>query len=156
MKKYELYRETVLPITMLAAWDFFSNPANLSKITPAEMDFKVVSKDLPTHIHNGLVIEYVVRPLAGVPLKWLSQISSVNAPHSFVDEQLKGPYAYWHHEHTFEEKDGKVLMKDKVTYAVPFCIIGQLANKLIVKSKLAEIFDYRTKMILEIFKKDEQ
>jgi len=156
MKKYVLYRETVLPITMLAAWDFFSNPVNLSKITPAEMDFRVVSENLPSHIHNGLVIKYVVRPLAGIPLKWVSQISSVNAPYMFVDEQLKGPYAYWHHEHTFEEKNGNVLMKDKVTYSVPFGILGQLANKLIVKSKLNEIFDYRTKIILEIFKKDEQ
>ncbi|SOD11914.1 SRPBCC family protein [Pedobacter xixiisoli] len=154
MKKYELYRETELPITMLAAWDFFSNPTNLSKITPAEMDFKVVTSNLPQHIHNGLIIEYVVRPLAGVPLKWISQISSVNAPHSFVDEQLKGPYAYWHHEHTFEEKGGKVLMKDKVTYAVPFGVLGQLANKLVVRSKLEEIFNYRTKKILEFFKAD--
>lgn len=152
MKKYELYRETILPITLLNAWDFFSNPNNLSKITPAEMDFKVVTKDLPKHIHNGLTIEYIVKPVAGVPLKWLSQISSVNAPHSFVDEQLKGPYAYWHHEHTFEEKDGKVLMKDKVTYAVPFGVFGQLANKLIVRSKLEEIFAFRTLKILDIFK----
>lgn len=154
MKKYELYRETILPITLLEAWDFFSNPANLSKITPAQMDFKVVTKGLPQHIHNGLTIDYVVRPLAGVPLKWLSQISSVNAPHSFVDEQLKGPYAYWHHEHTFEEKGGKVLMKDKVTYAVPLGLLGRLANALIVRRKLEQIFDYRTKKILEIFKAD--
>lgn len=152
MKKYELYRETVLPVTMLEAWDFFSNPENLSKITPAEMDFKVLSKGLPRHIHNGLLIEYVVRPLAGVPLKWISQISSVNAPHSFVDEQLKGPYAYWHHEHTFEEKNGKVVMKDKVTYSVPFGVFGQLANKWIVRSKLEDIFNFRTAKILEIFK----
>lgn len=156
MKKYELYRETTLPITMLEAWDFFSNPVNLSKITPEEMSFKVVSKDLPNQIYNGLIIEYVVKPLAGIPLKWVSQISSVNAPYMFVDEQLKGPYTYWHHEHTFEEKNGWVLMIDKVTYSVPFGIFGQLANRLIVKSKLEEIFDYRTKVIVEIFKKDEQ
>ncbi|WP_293298075.1 SRPBCC family protein [Pedobacter sp. UBA4863] len=154
MKKYELYRETTLPITLLEAWGFFSNPVNLSKITPEEMGFKVVSEYLPPHIHNGLIIQYVVRPLAGVPLKWISQISSVNAPYSFVDEQLRGPYAYWHHEHTFEEKEGLILMKDKVTYAIPFGILGQVVNKLIVKHKLAEIFDYRTKIILEIFKKD--
>ncbi len=152
MKKYQLYRETILPITLLEAWDFFSNPSNLSKITPAEMEFKVVTPNLPQHIHNGLMIEYVVRPLAGVPLKWLSQISSVNAPHSFVDEQLKGPYAYWHHEHTFEEKDGKVLMKDHVTYAISFGWLGRLANALIVRSKLEQIFDYRTAQILNIFK----
>ncbi|RWU10972.1 SRPBCC family protein [Pedobacter chitinilyticus] len=152
MKKYELYRETVLPISVVEAWDFFSNPSNLAKITPVEMEFKVVTKDLPEHIHNGLMIEYVVRPLAGIPLKWLSQISAVNAPFSFVDEQQKGPYAYWHHEHTFEEKNGAVLMKDKVTYAISFGWLGQLANKLIVRKKLAQIFDYRTEQILTIFK----
>lgn len=152
MKKYELYRETVLPISVVEAWDFFSNPSNLAKITPAEMEFKVVTKDLPEHIHNGLTIEYVVRPLAGIPLKWLSQISAVNAPYSFVDEQLKGPYAYWHHEHTFEERNGTVLMKDKVTYAISFGWLGQLANKLLVRKKLAQIFDYRTEQILAIFK----
>jgi len=152
MKKYELYRETVLPITSLEAWDFFSNPSNLAKITPVEMDFRVVTKDLPRHIHNGLVIEYVVKPLAGIPLKWVSQISSVNAPYSFVDEQLKGPYAYWHHEHTFEEKGDSVLMKDRVTYAISLGWLGQLANQLIVRKKLEQIFDYRTEQILTIFK----
>ena len=156
MKKYELYRETLLPTTLIEAWDFFSNPYNLAKITPVEMDFKVVTKDLPSNIYNGLTIDYVVRPIAGVPLKWLSQISAVNAPYSFVDEQLKGPYAYWHHEHTFEEKGAKVLMKDKVIYAIPFGVFGKLANTLMVKRKLNEIFDYRTTKILEIFKADEQ
>lgn len=152
MKKYELYRETVLPVTMLEAWDFFSNPSNLSKITPSEMDFQVITKNLPQQIHNGLIIEYVVKPLVGIPLKWISQITMVNAPYSFVDEQLKGPYAYWHHEHTFEEKGGKVLMKDKVTYAVPFGVLGQLVNKLIVRKKLEQIFDYRTTQIQNLFK----
>lgn len=116
------------------------------------MDFKVVTRDLPEHIHNGLIIEYTVRPLAGVPLKWVSQISSVNAPYLFVDEQLKGPYAYWHHEHIFEERGGAVLMTDKVTYAVAFGWLGRLANQLIVRRKLTQIFDYRTTQILELFK----
>lgn len=154
MKTYELYRETVLPISLLDAWDFFSNPFNLAKITPTDMGFKVVSESLPRQIHNGLVIQYIVKPLAGIPLKWVSQISAVNAPHKFVDEQLKGPYAYWHHEHTFEEVDGKVLMKDKVIYAVPFGFLGQIANTLVVRNKLKQIFDYRTTKILELFKEE--
>lgn len=152
MKTYELYRETVLPISLLEAWDFFSNPFNLAKITPNDMGFKVVSKNLPKQIHNGLTIQYIVKPLAGIPLKWVSQISAVNAPYMFVDEQLKGPYAYWHHEHTFEEFEGKVLMKDKVIYAVPLGILGRIANTLIVRNKLEHIFNYRTTKILELFK----
>jgi ligand-binding SRPBCC domain-containing protein len=152
MKKYELYRETILPITLSEAWTFFSNPYNLSKITPVEMDFKVVSKNLPQEIHNGLTIEYTVRPLAGIPLKWLSQISSVNVPYMFVDEQLKGPYAYWHHEHLFQEKGDKVLMIDKVTYGISFGWLGRLANRLMVRKKLEQIFNYRTEQISSIFK----
>lgn len=152
MKTYELYRETVLPISLLEAWDFFSNPFNLAKITPNDMGFKVVSKNLPKQVHNGLMIQYIVKPLAGIPLKWVSQISAVNAPYMFVDEQLKGPYAYWHHEHTFEEFEGKVLMKDKVIYAVPLGILGRIANTLIVRNKLEHIFNYRTTKILELFK----
>ena len=152
MKTYELYRETVLPISLLEAWDFFSNPFNLAKITPDDMGFKVVSKNLPKQIHNGLMIQYIVKPLAGIPLKWVSQISAVNAPYMFVDEQLKGSYAYWHHEHTFEEFEGKVLMKDKVIYAVPLGILGRIANTLIVRNKLEHIFNYRTTKILELFK----
>jgi len=152
MKKYQLHRETLLPVSLAKAWDFFSSPYNLAKITPAQMDFKVVTPNLPTQIHNGLKIEYVVRPLAGVPLKWLSEISAVNAPYSFVDEQLKGPYAYWHHEHIFEERAaGEVLMTDKVTYSVPLGFLGRLANTLIVRKKLEEIFDFRTAKIQEIF-----
>lgn len=152
MKTYELYRETVLPISLLEAWDFFSNPFNLAKITPSDMGFKVVSKNLPKQIHNGLTIQYTVKPLAGIPLKWVSQISAVNAPYMFVDEQLQGPYAYWHHEHTFEEFEGKVLMKDKVIYAIPLGFLGRIANTLIVRNKLEHIFNYRTTQILKLFK----
>ena len=116
------------------------------------MEFKVITQDLPTEIFENLEIEYIVRPLLGIPLKWRSKISLVEAPYKFADEQLKGPYAYWFHEHTFEEKQGGVLMGDKVTYAVPFGLVGQLANTIMVKRKLAEIFDYRTAQIKKLFK----
>lgn len=152
MKKYTLYRETTLPITIEEAWAFFSNPLNLARITPKEMAFNVVSKNLPAHIHNGLKINYIVKPVLGIPMPWLSEISKVNAPYFFVDEQLKGPYAYWHHEHTFEEVKDGVLMKDEVTYSVPLGFLGQFANWLFVRKKLAQIFDYRTAMMAEIFK----
>ncbi len=152
MRKYELLRETILPIGINEAWDFFGNPHNLAKITPAEMDFRVVTKNLPAQIYNGLKIEYVVKPIANIPLPWLSEISSVNAPYMFVDEQLKGPYAYWHHEHTFEEKGGKTLMKDKVTYALPLGFLGILVNRYVVAKKLADIFDYRSAKISTLFK----
>ena len=152
MKKYELYRESTLPITLQQAWDFFSNPKNLSRITPEEMDFTVISKDLPTQICDGLEIEYIVRPLLGIPLRWKSKIKAVNAPFMFADEQLKGPYSYWYHEHRFEEIEGGVLMKDKVTYAVPFGWLGRIANTILVKRKLAQIFDFRTEKILTLFK----
>lgn len=152
MKKYELYRESTLPITLQQAWDFFSNPKNLSRITPEEMDFTVTSENLPAQICDGLEIEYIVRPLLGIPLKWKSKIKAVNAPFMFADEQLKGPYSYWYHEHSFEEIEGGVMMKDKVTYAVPFGWLGRIANTILVKRKLAQIFDFRTEKILTLFK----
>jgi ligand-binding SRPBCC domain-containing protein len=152
MYKYQLVRQTILPVRIDEAWAFFSNPANLAIITPPEMDFRVVSKDLPLQIYNGLKISYTVRPLANIPLAWLSEISSVNAPHMFVDEQLKGPYAYWHHEHTFEEQGGVTLMKDIVTYALPLGVIGRMVNRAVVAKKLAHIFDYRAAKIKDLFK----
>ncbi len=153
MKKYQLYRETTLPISLQEAWDFFSNPKNLSRITPAEMSFNVITPNLPPQISNGLEIEYIVKPLLGIPLKWKSLIREVNAPFMFADEQLKGPYSYWYHEHLFQEKDGVVLMIDRVTYAVPLGWLGRIANTILVKRKLAQIFDFRTEKILTLFKK---
>ncbi len=136
-----------LPMTMADAWNFFSSPANLSKITPKEMNFVVTSR-LPEKVYPGLIITYKVSPLLGIPLSWVTEITHVNEPFNFVDEQRTGPYSIWHHEHHFESVKGGVMMTDKLFYKVPFGIIGNLLDWLFINKKVQGIFEYR-KTILE-------
>jgi ligand-binding SRPBCC domain-containing protein len=140
-----------LPISLEKAWDFFSDPQNLKVITPPEMGF-VVHKDFDGRkTYSGQIINYTVRPIFGIPLNWTTEITHVNAPHFFVDEQRFGPYAFWHHKHHFSEIDGGVLMEDSVHYIVPLGIFGQIANALFIKRQLNQIFDFRTKKLRTIF-----
>ncbi len=101
MPIHTLHRKLVIPIKRAEAWAFFSDPRNLSKITPPGMGFRTMTPDLPAHIYAGLMIEYRVKPLAGIPLTWLTEITHVHEGESFVDEQRVGPYKMWHHEHFF-------------------------------------------------------
>jgi ligand-binding SRPBCC domain-containing protein len=98
-----------------------------------------------------MMIEYKVTPLLGIPLTWITEIKAVKEGEFFIDEQRKGPYAIWHHEHHFKEVDGGVEMTDIVSYEVPFGILGKLVHPIIVKPKLSQIFNYRTKRVNEIF-----
>jgi ligand-binding SRPBCC domain-containing protein len=149
-KVYNLKTVQFLPISMEKAWDFFSSPTNLSKITPAELKFKILSTDL-TKVYAGQVIEYKVHPVLGIPLYWMTEITQVEHHKYFVDDQRYGPYTMWHHQHHFKEVDGGVEMTDIVHYKLPFWIFGDIANTLFVKAKLKEIFDYRIKKVAEIF-----
>jgi ligand-binding SRPBCC domain-containing protein len=88
------------PGTLQDAWAFFSDPRNLPRITPPWLSFEVLS-ELPARMHPGLLIEYRVRPLWGVPVKWVTEITRVAEPFLFVDEQRRGPYRHWRHEHRF-------------------------------------------------------
>lgn len=152
MKVYTLEREQFLPVDIQQAWAFFSSPANLDTITPPDMGFDVIS-EVPAHISEGLLIEYRITPLLGIKLKWITRIAVVEPPAKFIDTQLTGPYALWEHTHTFEKRSEGVLMRDKVRYAVPFGILGRLANALIVKNKLEHIFNFRYNKLEELFKK---
>jgi ligand-binding SRPBCC domain-containing protein len=152
VKTYSLHRETLLRTTLDKAWDFFTSPLNLSKITPPEMGFVVTSdfqKD--TKVYPGMIITYKVSPLFGIKVNWMTEITHVKEHEYFVDEQRFGPYALWHHQHHFKEIEGGVLMTDHVNYAIPYGFIGRIANSLVVKKKLKEVFDYREKVIQEIF-----
>jgi ligand-binding SRPBCC domain-containing protein len=132
-------------------WDFFSDPRNLARITPPEMRFTVVSPQ-PDRVYAGLMIEYRVRPLLGIPLRWLTEITHVEPGRLFVDEQRMGPYRLWHHEHHFRElAGGRVEMRDRVTYALPFGPLGELAHPFLVKPQLARIFAFREKVVEGIF-----
>lgn len=151
MKIYQLKTSQKLPISIDKAWDFFSNPANLSKITPEWLNFQVTSA-LPEKMYAGLIITYYVRPLFNIPQTWVTEITHVNEPNYFVDEQRFGPYKMWHHEHIFKQlPDGRVLMEDIVSYAIPFGFLGRIANKFIVSKKVKEIFNYRTEVLKKMF-----
>lgn len=149
--KYILYREQQLKCDLNTAWDFFCSPLNLSKITPKDMKFNVLTKFEDEEIDTGMIIDYTVTPILGIPLKWTTLITQVDQGKGFTDFQKKGPYKLWNHHHEFiPNKDG-VLMKDTVEYELPFYLIGDLAHKLFVKRKLTAIFDYRYKVLEELF-----
>ncbi len=135
-----------LPITAEEAWDFFSTPANLSKITPKAMNFVITSK-LPEKIYPGLIITYRISPVFGIPMTWVTEITQVNNPFFFVDEQRSGPYAIWHHEHHFKVVENGVIMTDKLFYKVPLGPIGHLIDAMFVHKKINGIFEFRKKFL---------
>ena len=151
MHTYVLEREQFLPIGIKEAWEFFSTPRNLSKITPPDMGFEILPPFDDEPMFSGQLIDYRVRPLLGIPVRWTTRIGEVGTLEYFTDTQLRGPYQKWEHLHTFEEKDGGVLMKDRVEYALPFGIIGRIAHSLFVRSRLEKIFDYRVSVLDKIF-----
>ena len=137
--------------SIATAWDFLSNPANLAKITPPELDFNVLTK-LPERMYPGMMIAYRVRPLLGIPMRWLTEITHVEEGKFFVDEQRVGPYKIWHHEHHFKDLgDGRVEMTDIITYVIPFGILGDIVQPIIVAPQLEKIFGHREKVVGEMF-----
>lgn len=114
------------------------------------MNFKVKTEQ-PKRMYEGLIIAYTVSPILGIPLKWVTEIKYVHENKFFVDEQRFGPYAMWHHEHHFEQTENGILMTDIVSYQLPLGILGRLAHVLFVKRQLEGIFDYRLKVVDEIF-----
>ncbi|MCB0804220.1 MAG: SRPBCC family protein [Bacteroidales bacterium] len=148
-----LTRTQHLPIKIEEAWDFFSNPLNLKEITPDYMGFEITNQKDLTEMHPGMIITYIVKPLLNIPMNWVTEITQVKKPWYFVDSQLSGPYAYWHHQHFFRETATGVEMKDIVNYAAPFGWIGRGAEYLIVNKKVVEIFDFRYKKLNQIFQR---
>ena len=142
-----------IPISLDKAWDFFSNPANLQAITPDNMGFKVISKHHGDTMYAGQVIEYTVKPVLGIPLYWMTEITQVKDKEYFIDEQRFGPYSLWHHQHHFKAINGGVEMTDIVHYKNPLGILGKLANTLFVSRQLKAIFDYRVKKVEKMFGK---
>jgi len=152
MKIYRLHKKQNLPISKAQAWDFLSDPKNLKTITPDYMGFNILSgADRP--MFAGQIIQYIVTPVLGIKTKWVTEITHVKTGEYFVDEQRFGPYALWHHKHFIKEIDGGVEMEDIIDYKVPFGVLGQLVHPIIVKPKLEEIFNHRTKKLEELFGK---
>ena len=139
-----------LRVSIDEAWTFFSDPNNLARITPPGMNFRVVS-EVPPEIFEGLLIRYKVSPLFGIPLTWVTRIGTVQRNRLFIDEQLRGPYKRWHHEHHFEERDGGVLMHDILEYELYGPVLKDLIHPLLVGPKIEAIFSYRRKVLDELF-----
>lgn len=134
------------------AWDFFSSPLNLAKITPPDMSFVVTSDQHPdTKVYAGMIITYKITPLLGIKMDWMTEITHVKEGEYFVDEQRFGPYALWHHQHHFKEIEGGVLINDILHYAIPYGVIGRITNKVFVGNEVKKIFTYREKAIEKLF-----
>lgn len=151
---YQLKKKQLVNTDLQSCWDFFSSPNNLKKITPTYMGFKVLV-DLPEKMYEGLMIAYKVKPVLGIPLNWITEIKNVKEGQYFVDEQRKGPYKIWHHEHHFKETSNGVEMIDIVSYELPLGFLGRLAHTVFVKKQLEDIFKYRFDKVNELFPKKE-
>ncbi|MFN0118071.1 MAG: SRPBCC family protein [Elusimicrobiota bacterium] len=152
MKTHELHHTQLIKKSLPDVFSFFENPANLAKITPPELGFKILTPT-PIQMGKGSLIDYTVCVMR-FPIRWTSLISEYEPPHKFVDVQLKGPYSFWHHTHLFEEHPEGTLIKDIVHYCLPFGLVGNLLHGLFVKRQLHGIFAYREKVISDFFEKE--
>lgn len=150
MKIYTLHSKQKLPITIEIAWKFLSDPKNLKAITPEYMGF-VIKSGADRPMFAGQIIQYIVTPILGIKTQWVSEITHVKENDYFVDEQLYGPYAMWHHKHFLREIPGGVEVEDVIDYKIPLGFIGQLVHPFLVQPKLKEIFAYREKKLIELF-----
>ncbi len=155
MSTYVLRRQQIVKLSPEKAWDFFSSPKNLEKITPQELSFNITDISLDRKCYPGQMISYTVKPILGIPLKWVTEITHVKEPHFFVDEQRVGPYSMWHHEHHFRQVEDGIEMTDIVHYKLPLGILGRIAHRLFVKKQLNQIFDYRMQAMEKYFNGDQ-
>lgn len=147
---YTLTASQELPISLSQAWEFFSSPENLAKITPKKMGFNITS-ETSGKMYPGQIISYRIGILPGIKSNWVTEITQVKEGEFFIDEQRFGPYKMWHHEHIFEKSEKGVLMKDKISYKLPMGFLGGIAHSLFVKNQLQGIFKYRIKILNELF-----
>lgn len=145
-------KSQTLPIGLQECWDFFSNPHNLSVITPPELSFEVFTEE-QGRFEPGMLLFHRVRPFSFLRVRWVTEITHVVPGRLFVDEQRFGPYRFWHHQHLFEEVLGGTKVRDVVHYALPFGVAGRLLNRLAVRGRLEEIFDYRCEKLEAMFGK---
>jgi len=148
MRRFEF--KQFVPGSLDMVWDFFSSPANLSKITPSEMGFTITSPIQP-EMYAGMFITYKVSPVVGLKLNWVTEITQIHGHNFFIDEQRRGPYSIWHHEHHFKEVNGGVEMHDILYYCIPFGFLGSIADRLFVRNKVKGIFEFREKRVKELF-----
>ncbi len=150
MRVYSLHAEQVVSKTLDEVFGFFDRPENLERLTPPSLAFQILTPK-PIQMKEGTLIDYTIR-IWGLPLHWRTLITTYDPPHRFVDEQLKGPYAFWHHTHSFIEVDGGVKIEDDVRYAMPFGWLGQAVHAIYVGRDLQRIFNHRKTIIDDTFR----
>jgi len=147
---HNLMSNQKLPLSLKETWNFFSDAHNLLTITPPFLNLKVTNEIFGDEVYAGQMLTYKVMPLAGIGISWVTEIKHIQTNKMFVDEQRKGPYKLWHHQHHFKAIEGGTEMTDIVHYRLPFGVFGRAAHP-IVKRKLIEIFSYRFEKINELF-----
>ena len=150
MKTYSIKFEQTIDLPIDDVFNFFSKPENLSLITPPRLKFDIMTPS-PIEMKEGQLIDYSLTIMYFIKLRWRTLITNYKKPYQFIDQQIKGPYSLWHHTHTFKEENGGTLIKDEVTYAIPFGIIGQLVHAIYIKYDIKSIFEYRHTILNTIF-----
>ncbi|HUR44899.1 MAG TPA: SRPBCC family protein [Candidatus Saccharimonadales bacterium] len=151
MKIREFKTELWLPVGPSELFPFFADAGNLESITPGWLHFKTLTA-VPIEMKAGTLIDYRLR-VHGLPLRWRTLISTWEPPHRFVDEQIRGPYRQWIHEHTFEARGGGTLTRDRVRYAVP---LDFLIHDWVVRPDIERIFLFRSTALKNHFSRSHQ
>jgi len=150
----KLQWESDLCVDLNTIWEFFSNPENLNRLTPDEVEFRIDFISYPGNMYPGMMVKYKIAPF---PLKWISftwvaEIKQVQSQVYFIDEQRFGPFAFWYHEHRFEQlPNEKVKIIDLLVYKLPFGFVGRLVDQLIIGKIINRIFSERKKLLEKIF-----
>jgi len=146
VKTYGLKKQLWLPQAREKVFEFFADPYNLDRLTPAWLKFKVLASG-PVEMQQGTLLNYRLR-IRGIPIRWQSEITAWEPPSRFIDRQTQGPYSLWIHEHLFEDYQGGTYIKDNVEYAVTG---GTIVQKLFVAPDLERIFRYRHQVLERLF-----
>lgn len=147
MRIHQIESELWLPRPRAEVFAFFSDASNLDAITPPWLHFRTITP-APTEMRAGALIDHQLR-LRGIPMRWRTKINVWQPPTRFVDEQIRGPYRRWIHEHTFEERDGGTLVRDRIRYAVSFDLF---VHRWLVRPDIERILRYRKERLLELFR----
>ena len=147
----EIKRQQLINTDIDSLWNFISSPKNLEKITPKWMKFEITSENEDNIIFPGMIITYKISPLLNIPIQWITRITYVKEKVSFIDQQNRGPYKKWIHEHKLQETPKGIIMHDTIKYIPPFGIIGRIANWIFIKRRVMKIFDYREQILNQIF-----
>ncbi len=152
MSPRRLEHTTVVPRPLAETWDFFSRPENLEKLTPPEVKFDIKSPVAGVEMYEGMIVQYRVSPFRGFTSDWVTEITKIEHHAYFIDNQLVGPFALWHHQHHFRALDDhRTEMRDILHYQAPLGPLGSIADTLFVRRQVSGIFTAREAAIRRLF-----